>query len=79
MRMNRELLLAPNHDEDGGIYHVISRVVWREFVLGDEEREYFKGLICRYAAFCGIEVLSYCIVNGGDRPAMRKGKQSYIL
>ena len=61
--MKRELLLAPNHGEDGGIYHVISRVVWREFILGDEEREYFKGLIRRYAAFCGIEVLSYCIMS----------------
>ena len=61
--MKREWQLAPNHEEDGGIYHVISRVVWREFVFGDEEREYFRGLIKRYAQFCGIELLSYCIMS----------------
>ena len=61
--MKREWQLAPNHEQDGGIYHVISRVVWREFVFGDEEREYFRGLIKRNAQFCGIELLSYCIMS----------------
>jgi REP element-mobilizing transposase RayT len=45
------------------IYHVVSRVVDRLFILGDEEREHFKMLMRMYENFSGCRVLSYCIMS----------------
>jgi len=57
--------LAPWKDdpEKPVIYHVISRIVDRRFVLGDEEREHFKMLMRMYENFSGCRVLSYCIMS----------------
>lgn len=45
------------------IYHVISRVVGREFVLGDEEREQFVAYMRAYERFCGLRVLAFCVMS----------------
>ena len=42
MRIKRELLLAPDHEERGGVYHCVSRVVWQQFAFGDEEKRHFR-------------------------------------
>ncbi|MFM8360555.1 MAG: transposase, partial [Verrucomicrobiota bacterium] len=44
-------------------YHCVSRVVNREFVFGDVEREQFVQLMREYEAFCGVRVLTYCILS----------------
>lgn len=44
-------------------YHVVSRVVNREFVLGDEEREQFVKLMRLYERLCGVRILTYCILS----------------
>ncbi len=44
-------------------YHCISRVVNREFVFGDVEREQFVQFMREYEAFCGVRVLTYCILS----------------
>ena len=44
-------------------HHVLSRVVDRRFVLGDEEREYFRKLLFRQAAFAGVEVVAWCFMS----------------
>jgi REP element-mobilizing transposase RayT len=41
----------------------MSRVVNREFVLGDVEREKFRTLMRIYEAFSGNRVLSYCLMS----------------
>jgi putative transposase len=46
-----------------GVYHVISRMVRREFLLGPQEREAFCGLLHQQAEFAGIEVLSFCVMS----------------
>ena len=46
-----------------GYYHCISRCVGGNFLLGDEEKEYIRKLIWKAAQFCGMEVLTYCILN----------------
>ena len=65
MRLSR--FLAPwDGDFSAGkpvLYHVISRVVDRRFVLGDEEREHFKMLMRMMENFSGCRVLSYCIMS----------------
>lgn len=45
------------------IYHCVSRVVDRRFVLGDVEREHFRMLMRIQENFTGCRVLSYCIMS----------------
>jgi REP element-mobilizing transposase RayT len=45
------------------LYHVISRVVDRRFVLGTEEKEKFRTLMRMQENFTGCRVLSYCLMD----------------
>ena len=45
------------------IYHCISRVVDRNFVLGDEEREQFRMIMRMMENFSGCRVLAYCVMS----------------
>ena len=45
------------------IYHCVSRVVNREFVLGDQEREQFVAFMRDYERFCGLRVLAFCVMS----------------
>jgi REP element-mobilizing transposase RayT len=38
-------------------------VVNREFVLGREEKEYFVLLLRRYERFCGVRILTFCVMS----------------
>jgi putative transposase len=44
-------------------YHCVSRVVDRNFVLGELEKETFVKLMRRYETYCGVRVLSFCIMT----------------
>jgi len=44
-------------------WHLITRVVDRNFVLQRKEREKMIELIRNYEFFCGVKVLSYCIMT----------------
>jgi putative transposase len=46
-----------------GYYHCISRVVDRQFVLGEVEKEELVTLMRRYEAFCGVKVITYCVMS----------------
>ena len=45
------------------IYHCVSRIVNREFVLEREEKEKFVALMRVYARFCQVEVLTFCVMS----------------
>jgi REP element-mobilizing transposase RayT len=45
------------------IYHCISRVVGRQFVLEVDEREHFRMLMRMCEKFTGCRVLSYCLMS----------------
>lgn len=45
------------------IYHCISRVVDRRFVLGDVEREKFRTFMRMQENFSGCRVLAYCVMS----------------
>src|SRR5210317_1412486 len=45
------------------IYHCVSRIVNREFVLKDEEREEFVHLMQLYARFSQVKVWTYCVMS----------------
>jgi len=56
-------MLHPVQQEQGAVYHCISRVVNREFVLKGEEKTKFVELMRLYEAFCGVHVLTYCVMS----------------
>jgi REP element-mobilizing transposase RayT len=63
--MRRARWLTPWKDspEKPAIYHCISRVVDRRFVLGDDEREKFRTFMRMQEKFSGCRVLSYCVMS----------------
>lgn len=44
------------------VYHCISRIVGGERLLGRLEREKLSRMLRRQAAFCGLEVITYCVM-----------------
>jgi len=61
------------------IYHCISRVVDRQFVLGDEEREQFVDYMRLYEGFCQIRIQAFCVMSNHfhllvEVPAPPKGR-----
>jgi hypothetical protein len=60
MRMGR--LLA----EEGAVeacYHCVTRVVERRFAFGDREKEKFVEILRGYEEFCGVQVLTFCVMS----------------
>jgi putative transposase len=48
----------------GAVYHCISRIVGADYLLeGDREREVLRNQIWKVADFCGVEVLTYCVMS----------------
>ena len=52
-------------DKDAPVayYHCVSRVVDRNFVLGDLEKEHFVKLMRVYETFCGVRVITFCVMT----------------
>ena len=63
--MSSKRFLSPWKDSAAKpvIYHCVSRVVDRRFVLGDAERETFRTFMRMYEDFSGCRVLSYCVMS----------------
>jgi putative transposase len=59
MRMPR---IKASPDAGAAYYHCLSRVIERRFIFGDTEREQFVHWMFAYAEFCGVRVLTYCIM-----------------
>jgi len=60
MRMAR---WKADKDQAKAHYHCISRVVDRRFVLGPDEREKFIRIMRGYEAFCGVRVVTFCVLS----------------
>ena len=62
--MRQRRLKAPaNSSADTAYYHCVSRVVNREFVFGDAEKEQFVRFMRLYERFCGVRVVTYCVMS----------------
>jgi REP element-mobilizing transposase RayT len=48
---------------EDAIYHVMSRTVGNAFLFEDREKEVFRKMMWQVADFCGVEVLTYCIMS----------------
>ena len=55
--------LKAHPDASSGFYHCMSRVVDRQLVFGDIEKEHFASLMRQYARFCGIQILTFCLMG----------------
>jgi len=60
--MRRPRILAPHHHKTA-FYHCVSRVVNRDFVLGDREKQVFLSLMRLYEGLYGLRILSYCLMS----------------
>jgi len=47
----------------GAVYHCISRVVGGQKLLGPLEKEKLRHLLWQQAAFCGLELITYCLLS----------------
>ena len=63
MRKARWLADWSQIDSRPALYHCVSRVVDRQRVLRDEEKERFRELMRRYEQFSGCRVVSYCLMD----------------
>ena len=61
--MRQARFLSPSAERDFSLYHCVSRVVDRQFVLGQREKDVFVRMMREYEAFCGVRVLSYCVMS----------------
>ncbi len=77
--MRQARFLSPSAGDDFSLYHCVSRVVDRQFVLGREEKDVFMRMMREYEGFCGVRVLSYCIMSNHfhllvEVPPKKKGE-----
>ena len=72
--MRREGFLAMN-EVDAVTCHCVSRVVDRSFKLGNKEKAVFVKMMRQYEDFCGVEVLSYCIMSNHFHLLVRVAKK----
>ena len=49
--------------EQSAVYHCISRVVGGQFLLDDLGKEKLAEILFKLGAFCGIEVITYCLMS----------------
>ncbi|MDA1086470.1 MAG: transposase [Verrucomicrobia bacterium] len=49
--------------EGAAYYHIMSRTIDRAFLLDEEEKERFRRLMRKVAAFSGVEILTYTILD----------------
>lgn len=51
-------------EDVGAVYHCVTRIVGGDFLLeGDREKEVLRNQIWKVADFCGVEILTYCIMS----------------
>ena len=48
---------------DVAVYHCLSRVVDRQKIMGAPEKEQFRLFLREYEQFCGVRVLTYCLMS----------------
>lgn len=55
--------LKPRFPSKSSCYHCLSRVVDGRFALGDTEKDHLVRWIHAYATFCGLRVLTLCVMS----------------
>ena len=53
----------PDSDSQAGDFHIVSRVVERDMKFGPLELKVFRDMLGAIAAFCHVEVLTFCLMG----------------
>ncbi len=62
--------------EVGGVYHCMTRVAGGAALLGPREREVLRKQIWKVADFCGVDVLTYCVMSNHFHVLLRVPPES---
>ena len=66
-------------DGESSVYHCKTEIVGGSFLLeGDREKETLRTQMRKVAAFCGVEVLTYCIVSNHFHILLRTPQKSEV-
>ena len=65
--------------EDRAVYHLVSRVVDGRFIFGDAEKEMFVQFLREYERFCGVQVLTFCVMSNHFHALVEVPKRSEKL
>ena len=61
--MRQKRFISPSAEKSSAIYHCVSRVVDRDFKFGPKEKDVFVRMMREYEAFCGVQVLAFCVMS----------------
>jgi len=61
---------------ESAVYHCISRIVGGQYLLEEEEKEKLRRLIWDQARFCGVEVITYCVMSNHFHLLVRVPEQT---
>ncbi len=61
--MPRQRRIILRNTDVGAIYHCVSRTVNKEFLWDAQAQEIFRLQLRKVAAFCGVDILAYCIMS----------------
>ena len=76
--MRRARMLVPK-DWDVGHYHCTSRVVDKRRIFGPGEKRHFIGILREYEAFCGVRLLTFCIMSNHFHVLLAVPKRPEVL
>lgn len=76
--MRQPRIKAPPHHPIA-YYHCVSRVVDKQFKFGPAEKDHFVALMKEYSQFCGVDVVSYCIMSNHFHLLVEVPKQPEVL
>jgi len=60
------------------VYHCITRAVGGELLFGDREKEIMRKQLWRVAGFCGVEVLTYCVMSNHLHILVRVKEEEFV-
>lgn len=49
--------------DGGAYYHLVSRCALKQYLLDEDEKRVFVGMLRRVATFSGVEVLTHCVMS----------------
>ncbi len=62
-KTNNRIRVIKKDCELGTIYHCVSRTINKEFLWDDQAKEVLRRQIRKVAAFCGVDILAYCLMS----------------
>jgi len=75
----RQARMKVPEDRENGYYHCVSRVVDRQWKFQEAEKDKFVTILREYEAFCGVRVLTYCVMSNHFHVLVEVPKRPAII